>query len=182
MQKTHPESKKYKAIRLAPFLLALVCFFLPFFRISDYQGPLVEVSGFDLFMGKTIEYVVFYTSQSGSYHLSSDAAFPAFMSVLALVTMCIFEEGNEGKISRQFVPIFFGAMSLAMLIILRDNVDRSMGFVYRQYSLATTVDMRYGYVAMFASVVIGILLHVYYISIHVIEYVRRVLRGWILRD
>jgi len=82
---TPPISKR--TIRLAPYILALLCFLLPFVEVSCQGQKLASLSGFQLAMGTTVDVPDPISGQAKSQRLNDEPgiAWAFWLTVCALV-------------------------------------------------------------------------------------------------
>lgn len=111
-----------RQIRLVPFVLALLCFALPFAEVSCQGQKVASISGFDFALGKQIEVRDPTSGQIQKKQLSTVTGFAVALGCVVASILLGFVAGNAGKL----LPGAAGVGGFISMIVGKADFDGQM--------------------------------------------------------
>jgi hypothetical protein len=116
---TTSQETRMRQLRIAPFILAVICFVLPFVEVSCQGQKVSSFTGIELAFGKQVEHQNPFSGQIQTKKLDGNANMLAALICIVAATALALISGALGKI----LPAIAAAAALIDLIAAKVNID-----------------------------------------------------------
>lgn len=143
--------KKKRQIRVAPFVITLICFILPFIQISCRGQKIVALTGLQLATGTEIDQKDPFSGQVQKKEIPRETTILLVLICAAAAIGLCFVAGKAGKL----YPAIAGGIGFILMLVAKSRLDND---AIKEGQGGLSIDYQIGFILVCIFLLVGAVL------------------------